>query len=279
MSTTNKTTLTLGIIAILFAAFAVGVADAAPKPKPKAGRVTVNGLSMYYDVQGSGRPLVLLHGALTTNESSFGAIRPALAKKAKTIAIEQQAHGHTPDRDAPITIDQMTEDTAALLESLGIQDADVVGYSMGGSIALRLAVKHPKLVRRLVVVSAGYSSKGLVPGFAEMMKSLKPSDLPAALRDEYARVAPDPKAWDTLATKIFNLPPADLRPEDVRSIKARTLIIQGDNDIVTIAHAGEMKSLIAGAQLAIYPGADHFPGVFAHPDWLATTITTFLAAK
>ena len=252
---------------------------AAAGPKPKAGRVTVNGLSMYYDVQGKGRPLVLLHGALTTNASSWGAIRGALAKKARTIAIEQQAHGHTPDRDAPITVEQMTDDTAALLESLGIRDADVVGYSMGGSIALRLAVKHPHLVRNLVVVSMAYNQKGLQPGFSDMMKNLKPSDLPAVLRDEYARVAPDPEGWDALATKIFSLPPADLTAAEVRGIKARTLIIQGDRDIVTNAHGAEMQALIPNAQLAIFPGADHFPGVFAQPELLATIITTFLAAK
>ena len=130
---------------------------------PRTGYAAVNGLSMYYEVHGSGHPLVLLHGALMTIEN-FGDILPGLAANRQVIAVEQQAHGRTKDIDRPLRYQQMADDTAALLRQLRVQDADVVGYSMGGGVALQLAVRHPDLVRKLVIVSSAYSDRGIHPG-------------------------------------------------------------------------------------------------------------------
>ncbi len=185
----------LALLALLASLAVAGAPRAALADR--GSYATVNGLKMYYEAQGSGRPLVLLHGALTTIDSSFGVLRPALAAKSKTIAIELQGHGRTADRDAPLTVEQMVDDTAALLRKLGIREADVFGYSMGGAVALRLAIRHPALVRKLVVLSMGFSDDGFQPGFLDMLRKLKPEDLPRELRDEYAAVAPNPKGWTT----------------------------------------------------------------------------------
>src|SRR5262249_28062154 len=128
----------------------------------RSGYAPVNGLSMYYEVHGSGRPMVLLHGAFMTVEL-MGRLVPALARGRQVIAVELQGHGHTADIDRPLTYEQLADDTAALLRHLSIDNADVYGYSLGGGVALQVAIRHPALVRRLVVVSASYSSAGLYP--------------------------------------------------------------------------------------------------------------------
>src|SRR5919202_78290 len=125
---------------------------------------SVNGLNMYYEVHGAGRPLVLLHGALSAIGTSFGKVLPTLAKTRRVIAIEQQAHGHTADIDRPLSYAQMAEDTGALLQRLGIDQADYVGYSMGGGIALQLAMRHPDRVRKFVFAGGtAYRPDGLYP--------------------------------------------------------------------------------------------------------------------
>src|SRR5919202_3627366 len=129
---------------------------------PQTGYAPVNGLRMYYEIHGTGRPLVVLHGAFMTIEL-LGKLVPELARSRQVIAVELQGHGHTADIDRPITYENLADDTAALLRHLGIDNADVYGYSLGGGVALQLAIRHPELVRKLVVVSASYTSDGLHP--------------------------------------------------------------------------------------------------------------------
>src|SRR5437763_6903049 len=138
---------------------------------------SVNGLTMYYEVHGAGRPLVLLHGALSAIGTSFGKVLPSLAKTRQVIAIEQQAHGHTADIDRPLTIEQMADDTTALLRHLGIEEADIFGYSLGAGIALRIAIRHSDLVRKLVLAAATYNTDGFHPGMLAGLETLKPEDL------------------------------------------------------------------------------------------------------
>lgn len=126
----------------------------------QTGYASVNGLEMYYEINGTGRPLVLLHGALMTIEQ-FGDVLPSLAKTRQVIAIEQQAHGRTADIDRPFRYEQMADDTVAVLRQLGIEEADIFGYSMGGGLALQIAMEHPELVRKLVVAAAAYSNDGI----------------------------------------------------------------------------------------------------------------------
>src|SRR5829696_2463079 len=120
------------------------------------GYASVNGLEMYYEIHGTGDPLVLLHGAFSAIGTSFGELLPSLAERRQIIAFEMQAHGRTADIDRPLSIEQMADDTAAALQYLGIEVADIFGYSMGGSVALHLAIRHPDVVRKLVLASVTY---------------------------------------------------------------------------------------------------------------------------
>ena len=239
----------------------------------------VNGLKMYYQVQGNGRPLVLLHGGVCTIETCLGKIRPGLAKAWRTIAIEQQGHGRTADIDRPLSIEQMAEDTAALLRQLKIENADFVGYSMGGAIALQIALKHPGLVRKVVVFGTAFNNDGLIPGLIENSKNMKPEDIPALFRDAYTKTAPNPKGWPALVGKIKDLMQnaKGLRPEDIKSIKAPTLVMIGDADIVRPEHAVEMFRLLPHGQLAILPASDHFAPM-QRGDWIVAHTRAFLEA-
>ncbi len=262
-------------------AAALGLALAVPLPAAAetGSYATVNGLKMYYQAAGAGRPLVLIHGGVCTIEDCMGPVRAALAAGRRTIAMEQQGHGRTADIDRPLSYDQMAEDTAALLKQLGIENADVVGYSMGGAIALRLALLHPALVRKAVVFGTGYSGAGYPPGFLDGFKTLKAGDIPAAFRQAYEKVAPDPKRWPALIEKIKGLVAnaKDLTPADLKSIKAPVLVMVGDADIVRAEHAVEMFRLLPNGKLGILPASDHFAFV-QRPDWIASMTKAFLDA-
>ncbi|MGH8245043.1 MAG: alpha/beta fold hydrolase [Gammaproteobacteria bacterium] len=252
----------------------------------------VNGLQMYYEVHGQGRPLVLLHGALSAIGTSFGQLLPGLAKSRQVIAFDQQGHGRTADIDRPLTTAQMAEDTAALLDQLGIEQADFFGYSMGSGVALQIADKHPGLVRKLVLASATYNIEGFHPGLLEGIEELKPEHLVGSpFQEEYARIAPRPEDWPRLIAKVNqlnrNIP--EWPAEAVQAIQAPTLLIIGDSDIVRPEHAVEMFRLLGGgvfgdapaglpnSQLAILPGTSHITLVY-RADLLLAVIPPFLDA-
>lgn len=166
---------------------------ATPTQEGKGRYAEVNGLKMYYEIHGTGKPLVLLHGAF-----GWATVYPTLAKNRQVIAIELQGHGHTADIDRPLTYEQMAEDTAALLKQLKIDQADFFGYSMGGSVALAVAIRHPQLVRKLVTVGSHYGKiEGANdPEVLAQFKSLSPDNFaPKQLKDPYDKIAPDPKQW------------------------------------------------------------------------------------
>ena len=252
---------------------------------------SVNGINMYYEIHGTGRPLVLLHGALSAIDTSFGKVLPTLAETRQVIATEQQAHGRTADIDRPLTIEQMAEDTAALLKHIGIEHADIFGYSMGSGIALQIAIKHPDLVRKLVLAAITYNLDGFHPGILAGIETITPEALAGSpFQQEYARTAPNPEDWPQLVTKVKQLDQhlPDLPAEAIQSIKAPTLIIIGDSDIVRPEHAVEMFRLLGGgvagdvvglprSQLAVLPGTTHVTLV-ERADWLLSMITAFLDA-
>jgi pimeloyl-ACP methyl ester carboxylesterase len=258
---------------------------------PRTGYAPVNGLDMYYEVHGSGPPLVLLHGALSATETSFGALWPTLAATRQVISIEQQAHGHTADIDRPLRTPQMADDTAALLRYLGIDQADVLGYSMGGGVALELAVQHPDLVRKLVVISVSYTTEGLHPGLLEGLKDLRPEQMVGTpWHDEYLRTAPRPEDFPRLFAKVtdLNMNMPSWSADAVSSITAPTLTVIGDSDIVRPEHAVEMFRLRGGgvvgdwaglpaSQLAILPGTSHST-ITQRADLLLPIITSFIDA-
>jgi pimeloyl-ACP methyl ester carboxylesterase len=263
----------------------------APAEAGTRGYAAVNGLQMYHEVHGSGQPLVLLHGALSAIGTSFGKLLPPLAETRQVIAVEQQAHGRTADIDRPLTVAQMADDTAALLRQLAIGQADLFGYSLGAAIALQLAMQHPELVRKLVLVSVSYSRDGLHPGLLEGIEAMKPEDLAGSpWQEEYARIAPNPQDWPTLVAKNRQL---DLEldgwpAEAVRAVTAPTLLVFGDSDIIRPEHAVAMFRLLGGgvagdmvgmprSQLAVLPGTSHVT-VVDRAGWLVPMVAAFLDA-
>lgn len=240
---------------------------------------SVNDLEMYYEIHGTGRPLVLLHGGLTTIDTSFGKALPSLAQTWQVIAVEQQAHGHTADIDRPLSFEQMADDTAALLRHIGVKQADFFGYSDGGNVALGIAIRHPDLVHKLAIAGTNYNNDGLYPEILEFLRHANAEDMPAVLRGAYTRVAPKPEDWPTLVAKVARLG-VDFqgwRPEDIRSIKAPALVMIGDADIVRPEHAVELFRLLPHAQLAVLPGTDHGMRL-DHPEWLLSMLAAFLDA-
>jgi pimeloyl-ACP methyl ester carboxylesterase len=261
----------------------------------KGDYAEVNSLEIYYEVHGTGRPLVVLHGAYMTI-GAMGAIVPGLAETRQVIAVELQGHGHTADVDRPITYEQMADDTAALLGHLGMGQADVFGYSMGGGVALQLAIRHPGLVRKLVAASASYTSDGMQPELHGMVPSITPEMFAGSpIEAAYLEVAPNPGDFPRLVEKLKRL---DMTPfvwpaEDVRGIGAPTLIVVGDSDAIRLEHAVEMFRLLGGgamgdlaglpnSRLAVLPGTAHFvppgSGVLDRAEWLLVMIVEFLDA-
>ncbi len=247
----------------------------------QSGYAPVNGLKMYYEIHGSADnkkpPLVLLHGGGSTIETSFGEVLPAFAKSRQVIAFEQQGHGHTADIDRPFTFEQSGQDTVGLLQYLNIEKADFFGYSNGGHIVLQIAIRHPDVVRKLVVESAMFSREGSDPEFWDSFEHANLDDMPAALREAYLGVAPHPEDLPTFFAKSVQRM-SDFRgwtSEEIQSIDAPTLVIIGDHDIVRPEHAVVMFRLLPDAQLAILPGTDHMT-IVNRSGWLLSMIEPFL---
>jgi pimeloyl-ACP methyl ester carboxylesterase len=264
-----------------------------PGTDKRTGYAPVGDLSMYYEIHGEGRPLILLHGAYMTADM-VGPILPGLAKIRQVIVPEQQGHGRTADVDRPITYEQMADDTAAMARHLQIDHADVVGYSMGGGIALQLAIRHPALVRRLVVASAGFRYDAMPPEAIAMFPSITPEMFAGSpMETEHQRLSPDPGGFPILVEKLKTLDTTDFAwpDDDIRAIAAPTLIVLGDSDGVRLEHAVEMFKLRGGgvmgdlsgmpeSQLAVLPGTAHFippgSGLLDRAAWLLAMIPPFL---
>ena len=263
--------------------------------EPKGAYAGVNGLRMYYEVHGAGRPLVVLHGAYMTIDA-MGPILPGLAGTRRVIAVELQGHGRTADvADRPITYEGMADDTAALLRHLEIEQADVFGYSMGGAVALQLAIHHPGLVRKLVIASASYTSDGMQPELHEMIPSITPEMFAGSpVEAAYLEVAPNPEDFSKLVEKLKRL---DMTPfdwsADIRGIAAPTMVVVGDSDAIRLEHAVEMFRSLGGgrmgdlaglpeSQLLVLPGTSHFippgSGLLDRAEWLLAMVPAFLDA-
>jgi pimeloyl-ACP methyl ester carboxylesterase len=261
----------------------------------KGSYAEVNGLEMYYEIHGTGQPLVLLHGAYMTIDA-MGEIVPALAETQQVIAVELQGHGRTADIDRPLTYEQMADDVAAFIGYLGIEKADVFGYSMGGGVAFQVAIRHPEVVRKLVVASASYTSDGMHSELLEMIPTITPEAFAGSpIEEAYLRTAPNPDDFPTLVAKLkrLDMEPFAWPPEDIRGIAAPTLLIVGDSDAIRLEHAVELFRLLGGGvmgdlaglpktQLAVLPGTTHFvppgSGVLDRADWLLAMIPPFLDA-
>ncbi len=255
----------------------------------ETGYASVNGLQMYYEVHGSGPPLLLLHGSFMTVES-FGPLLSGLGATRRVIVPEMQAHGRTADIDRPMSFEQLADDAAALLRYLGVEQADIAGYSLGGGIALQIAIRHPELVRKVVPISASLSRRGNYPEVASGISNITPELFDGTpWKATYLRVAPDPDGFPKLVERIKEMSRQTLEWQDAaRSITAPVLVIIGDSDGTKPEHAIEMFRLFGGgvmgdlagmpaSQLAVLPGTSHV-GILERSSWLLDMIPAFLDA-
>jgi pimeloyl-ACP methyl ester carboxylesterase len=236
-------------------------------------------MKLYHEIHGTGFPLVLIHGAFG-NTVMVGDMIAALAGTRRVIAVDLQGHGRTPDIDRPMTSETMADDIAELLSELDIKAADIIGYSLGGGVALQVAIRHPGVVRKLVVVSKAFKRRGwsdetlaqmdqLGPGLAEMLEQ-------TPFYQIYSRIAPHPEHFSVLVTKIAE----GVRVEydwtaGVKGITAPTLVIFGGADGARAGHPEEFLSLLENGRLEIIPGATH-QAVFTPV--IVPTVTAFLDA-
>src|SRR5882757_2907392 len=261
---------------------------------PKSGYAPVDGLKMYYEIHGTGKPLILLHGGLGSTDM-FSLIMPQLSQGRQVIAVDLQAHGRTADIGRPLSYETMADDVAELIHYLRIEKSDLMGYSVGGEVALRTAIQHPEVVRKLVIVSATFSRDGWFPEIVAGMTKMGPDSARAMTQTPmyqlYAHVAPRPEDWPVLHAKLGEMFKKDYDwSKDVPALKAPTLLVFGDADAIRAAHAVQFFELLGGgkkdggwdgsgisnARLAILPGLTHYT-IFSSPV-LASTVTPFLDA-
>ncbi|MEP6927416.1 MAG: alpha/beta hydrolase [Ginsengibacter sp.] len=222
----------------------------------KSGYSEVNGLTMYYEIYGHGKQLVLIHGGGSTIQTSFGRIIPQLARHRQIIGVELQAHGHTSDRNTDLTFEQDADDVATLLGNLEISKADFLGFSNGGHTTIEIAIRHPELINKIILASAFYKRSAVVPQFWEGFDQATLNDMPQVLREGYLTANNNAESLmnmfkkDVQRMKVFK----DWGDDQVKSIKAPTLVISANNDVGSLEHAVEMYRIIPNCELAIFPG-------------------------
>jgi len=249
----------------------------------------VNGLKIYYEIHGAGQPLVLLHGGVGGIEM-FGPNLPAFSTTRKVIAVDLQAHGHTADINRPLRFELMGDDVAALIKYLKIERADVLGYSLGGGVALQTAIRLPEVVRKLVVVSTPFQRQGFYPEVLENMAQMGPEAAKYMEQSPLYQLYPEAD-WAALFTKLGDLLRQDYDwSKEVAAIRSPMLIVYADADAVRTAHIMEFFALLGGgrqdagldgsgrptARLAILPGMTHY-NILSSP-MLANLVTPFLDA-
>jgi pimeloyl-ACP methyl ester carboxylesterase len=257
--------------------------------------VEVDGLEMYYEIHGpdtrGAMPLVVLHGAYM-NIVSMGAIIPSLGKTHRVYALELQGHGRTRDIDRPITYPNLADDVAAFMNAVGLEKADVFGYSMGAAAGLQLAIRHPDKVNRLIAASGAFDAEGWQPEFRAFIPQMTVEMfLEMPLATDYRKLAPDPEGFPELAKKLIQLEKEPMAWErDVRAIKIPVLIISGDADAATLEHSvamfrllgggvmGDMGKPLSASRLAILPGTSH-TAVITQIDLLLGFIGPFLSGE
>src|SRR5688572_15708929 len=254
----------------------------------ESGYAAINGLKMYYEVYGTGKPIVLLHGSYMNIPLNWSHIIPLLAKDRQVIVAEMQGHGRTKDTRRELSYEGMADDVSGLLKQLKTDSADILGYSMGGGVAFQVAVRHPEQVRRLVVLSGAYQHDGWWPDVEASFSTFTPDMFKGTpIQKQYDSLGNDPDHFPEFVKKVINI---DLKPydwsKDVKSIKAPIFMAIGDADGVRYEHAlelfrakggGKMGDLhgLPQSRLAIMPGTTHI-GMMQRTDWLIPMITDFL---
>ncbi|MEZ5810527.1 MAG: alpha/beta hydrolase [Rhizobiaceae bacterium] len=277
---------------ILLTAFILATAGAAiAQDKPEGKRVEINGMQMYYEVSGKGDPMIVLHGAYM-NIPAMGEIVARLAKTHRVYALEFQGHGRTTDIDRPITYPNLAGDVAAFMDAVGIEKADVFGYSMGAAAGLRLAIDFPDKVDQLIAASVAYDFDGWQPAFRDFIPQMTVEMFTAMpMAEDYRRLAADPDGFPALVEKLIALEHEPMAwGEDVAALKTPVLIIAGDADVSTLEHSVAMFRLLGGggmgdmgkplpaSRLAILPATSH-TAVIGQVDLMMAFIGPFLAGK
>jgi pimeloyl-ACP methyl ester carboxylesterase len=276
---------TAALIAGLLQWPGVAVAD------PKGDRIKVNGMEMYYELSGEGTPLVVLHGAYM-NIVSMGAIIPKLAEHHKVYALEFQGHGRTTDIDRPITYPNLADDVAAFMDAVGLQKADVFGYSVGAIAGLQLAIRHPEKVGKLVAVSGGYDVEGWQPEFKAFIPQMNVAMFASMpFEAEYRKLAANPDGFKALAQKLIDLEKQPMAyGADLKALKTPVLIVAGDADVGTLDHyvsmfkllgggmMGDMGRPLAASRLAVLPATSH-TAVITQVDLLSAFTEQFLKGE
>jgi pimeloyl-ACP methyl ester carboxylesterase len=253
--------------------------------------VEVNGMQMYYETHGEGEPLIVLHGAYMTIPT-MGEIIPMLAESRQVIALEFQGHGRTNDIDRPITYPNLADDVAAFMDAIGIEKADVFGYSMGAAAGLQFAIRHPEKIDQLVAASVAFDEEGWQPAFREFIPQMSPEMFVGTpMEDEYRKLAVEPEGFSALVEKLIALEHEPMAwEEDVKQLETPILIIAGDADVSTLEHNVELFRLLGGggmgdmgaplpaSRLAILPATSH-TAVISQPELLHDLIEPFLEGE
>jgi pimeloyl-ACP methyl ester carboxylesterase len=256
------------LIAILFVVFQTNGQQIKPS---SSGYAPVNGIKVYYEIYGEGKPLVLLHGAFSTIEMNWSQLIPELSKTRKIIAIEMQGHGHTPYSDRTFSISNLANDVVGIMDYLKIDNADIAGYSMGGTVAYQFAIQNPKRLGKLVIISSTYKSSGWLPIVTSGFKNFKPEFFDnTPLHTGYDAVAPDKTKWRNFVEQmlVFVQQPFNMGDSNIAKITAPVLIISGDNDGLDKIELAKTYKLLGGdvsadmqpmpkSQLAIVPSRAH----------------------
>nr|WP_276901291.1 alpha/beta hydrolase [Pedobacter kyonggii] len=257
-----------------------------------SGYAPINGLKLYYEIYGNGEPIVLLHGSYMAIDMNYDQLIPLLAKTRKVIAIEMQGHGRTADTDRPYSYEGLASDVSELLKYLKIGKADIVGYSLGGTVALETAIKYPGQINNLIFISSVFKYNGWVQDARNIFPTIKPEFFEKTpLKTEYDRLAPQPKHWIDFVNKLskFDATSFDLGENNVKQLKCPALLIFGDNDGVELSHVAEIYKLIGGgifadmkglpkSQLAILAGSTHV-GLMGKTTEINSLIEEFLNKK
>ena len=259
------------------------------------GYASVNGLNLYYEIHGSGEPLMLLPGGFETVEA-MGEIVPQLAATRRVIGVELQGHGHTADIERPLRFELMADDIAALIRHLGLERTDIFGFSLGGGVGLQTAIRHPEVVRKLALASTPFKKDGWYPEVLAGMASISVETFAGTpIHETYIKTSPRPEAWPTFVAKMRQLLSEDYDwVEGVAALKTPILIMVGDADSIRLAHIVEFFGLLGGgkadgdmnglspAQLAVLPATTHvgwappYHGIMTRTELLLPIITEFL---
>jgi pimeloyl-ACP methyl ester carboxylesterase len=222
-------------------------------------QVDAGGIPTYYEVRGAGEPVILLHGGMCTAET-FDAQASGLAGRHRVYVPERRGHGRTPDVEGPITYENMADDTIAFMEAVGLESAHLVGWSDGALVGLLVAMRRPELVRKLVLIGQYLNLDGAREDGLALMQSFTAATFPPMFRDMYGAVSPDgPEHFDTVFDKLAPLWRSDpgIALADLAGITTPTLVLAGDDDVVTVEHAAAVARALPDAQLAIVPGTSH----------------------